>query len=110
MANRSRVLQGPHECAGGGLTVITLLKDGVRRDYFWDDSTVVEACMLDLLLDEMGFGTDNIRQATRKYCLGMVQDTDMTVKELRSCAATFADGYDTCLREYTAVRHVPQLK
>ncbi len=109
MASRPRVLQGPHECVGGS-TVITILKDGIRRDCFWDDSTTVEACMLDLLLDEMGFGLDDIRRATRKYCLEMIQDTNMTVKELRSCAATFADGYEACLREHSMTLQVAQLR
>ncbi len=110
MNRRPKVLQGPHECAGSGLTVITILKNGIRRDCFWDDNTVVEACMLDLILDEMGFSLNGVRQATRKYCLNLIQDTNMTVKELRSCAATFADGYDACLQEHSVVLPVPQLR
>ncbi len=110
MTQRPKVLQGPHECAGNGHTVITVLKDGVRRDCFWNDNTMVEGCMLDLVLDEMGFVSNGVRQATRKYCLTLIQDANMTVKELRSCAATFADGYEACLRESTMAFPVPQLR
>ena len=60
---------------------------------------------LDILLDEvMGFDNPEARAATREFCLEAIDDMSPdfeTVGDLNVMAATYAEGYEACLKKHS---------
>ena len=52
--------------------------------------------LLELMLDDMGFEDEHIREATREFCLDKVR-AGIELNYLQVCASCFAQGYEEYL-------------
>ncbi len=62
-----------------------------------ENETIMKPEMVDELLDDIGFNSPEVREATRQYCLKLIDFGGMEYGTLNCNASSFVDGYEACL-------------
>ena len=65
------------------------------------DHTIMKPELVDALLEDMDIPSAEAREATKKYCLEMIDFGDMECGDMLCAALTFVDGYGACLKNHS---------